>query len=408
MTAVERRDLRSGRVVWDAYPTDRISERNLTGSRRADVVIVGAGITGALVAEASTAVGLSTLIIDRRLPAKGSTAASTALLQFEIDKPLLRLADEIGFDAAARAWRRSYAAVNGLGQLVRSLAVDCAYRPRMAIYLSGNILGPDALLQEARLRQSIGLPSHFKDRATLLLATGIAREAALLSDGAAGVNPVHLTHGLLRTAEQRGALLCAPIELAEVVPLSDRVGLATTGGVEIEARALVFATGYELAKGVPVKGHRRTCTWAFATQPQPEALRTEARSVIWEASDPYLYVRTTIDGRLVVGGEDEDIDDEVKRDALLPAKVKALQAKAHALLPWLDMEASHSWAGTFGESATGLPSIGPVPGMPNCYAVLGYGGNGITFGYLAADLLRGYLLGRPDPDAGLFAFKDAL
>lgn len=408
MTAVERRDLRTGRVVWDVYSTDRIPGRHLTGSQRADVVIVGAGITGALVAQASTAAGLSTLIIDRRLPAKGSTAASTALLQFEIDTPLLHLADEIGFDAAARAWRRSYAAVNGLGQLVRSLAIDCAYRTRKAIYLAGNVLDPEALLKEAQLRQSIGLPSHFQDRATLLLATGLARDAALVSEGAADVNPVHLTHGLLRVAEQRGAMLCAPVELAEVMPLNDSVGLATTSGIEIEARALVFATGYELAKGVPAEGHRRTCTWAFATQPQPDALRAEALAVIWEASDPYLYVRTTIDGRLVVGGEDEDIDDEAKRDALLPAKVKALQAKAHALLPWLDMEASHSWAGTFGESATGLPSIGPVPGMPNCYAVLGYGGNGITFGYLAADLLRGYLLDRPDPDAGLFAFKDAL
>lgn len=69
------------------------------------------------------------------------------------------------------------------------------------------------------------------------------------------------------------------------------------------------------------------------------------------------------------------------------------------------MQADYSWAGTFGESETGVPTIGPVPGMPHCYAVLGYGGNGTTFSFLAAQLLQAYLTGRPDPDSEKFAFR---
>ena len=48
--------------------------------------------------------------------------------------------------------------------------------------------------------------------------------------------------------------------------------MVTTEGVEMEAKALVFATGYELADGVRQTGHRRTSTWAFATPPQPRAI----------------------------------------------------------------------------------------------------------------------------------------
>jgi glycine/D-amino acid oxidase-like deaminating enzyme len=80
----------------------------------------------------------------------------------------------------------------------------------------------------------------------------------------------------------------------------------------------------------------------------------------------------------------------------------ALQAKA--LLPAIDATAAYAWAGTFGESDTGLPSIGRVPGMPNCYAVLGYGGNGITFGVIASQIIAERLCGRTDPDEELFAF----
>src|SRR4029453_8679844 len=98
----------------------------------------------------------------------------------------------------------------------------------------------------------------------------------------------------------------------------------------------------------------RTSTWAFAPPPQPRAIWGSAE-LIWEASNPYLYIRTTSDGRVVVGGEDEDIDGEAARDALLPTKIEALQKKTKALLPWIDATADFAWAGPFGESEKALP-----------------------------------------------------
>lgn len=83
---------------------------------------------------------------------------------------------------------------------------------------------------------------------------------------------------------------------------------------------------------MPTKGHRRTSTWAFSTKPQARIL-SGWRGLIWEAADPYLYIRTTADGRLLVGGEDEDIDDEASRDALLPAKLLSLQQNATTGVP---------------------------------------------------------------------------
>jgi glycine/D-amino acid oxidase-like deaminating enzyme len=399
----EQRDLRTGTPVWAAYRQMPVAVGQLIAPLKVDVVIVGAGITGALVAEATTARGLSTVLIDRRPPGHGSTAASTALLQFEIDTPLIRLADEIGFEKAARIWQRSFRAVSDLGHTVRSLQIACDFAERRALYLAGNTLGLAEMEAEGRHRRRAGLPSVFLTRGDLTSMTRMSREAALLSEGAAEVNPVQLTEGLLSRALSRGGRLFAPVQLAEVVPSSGKVAMMTADGVEMEAKAVVFATGYELADGVPMKGHRRTSTWAFATPPQPQAIWSSGE-LIWEASEPYLYIRTTADGRVVVGGEDEDVTEEAKRDALLPSKVAALQDKTKALLPWLDATADFAWAGTFGESENGLPSIGPVPDMPNCYAVLGYGGNGITFGVIAAQLIAQRLCGRPDPDERLFAF----
>lgn len=42
--------------------------------------------------------------------------------------------------------------------------------------------------------------------------------------------------------------------------------------------------------------------------------------------------------------------------------------------------------------------------MKNCYAAMGYGGNGVTFSMMAAQILRGLIVGTGDPDADLFSF----
>jgi glycine/D-amino acid oxidase-like deaminating enzyme len=74
------------------------------------------------------------------------------------------------------------------------------------------------------------------------------------------------------------------------------------------------------------------------------------------------------------------------------------------LFPALDTRAALAWAGAFGTTTTGLPSIGEVPGFPNCWAVVGFGGNGMTYSRIAADIIDAALSGRTDPDAGIYAF----
>jgi glycine/D-amino acid oxidase-like deaminating enzyme len=159
-----------------------------------------------------------------------------------------------------------------------------------------------------------------------------------------------------------------------------------------------------LPKGVPRAGHTVASTYAIATRPQPRRL-WPSRGFIWEASDPYLYLRVGPEGRIICGGEDEPFADARQRDVLLPQKTATIEAKLRALLPGVDPRADYAWCGTFGMSETGTPSIGPVPRMPRCHAVLGYGGNGMTFSALAAQVLLNQMTGRGDPDSDLFSFR---
>ncbi|WP_293839446.1 FAD-binding oxidoreductase [Sphingopyxis sp.] len=108
---------------------------------------------------------------------------------------------------------------------------------------------------------------------------------------------------------------------------------------------------------------------------------------------------------MICGGEDEEISDADERDAKIADKTAALSRKLGALLPMIDATPVHAWAGSFGDSKTGTPTIGRIPRMPNCYAAMGYGGNGITFSMMAAQMLRALICGDGDPDADLVSFS---
>lgn len=402
MSVTRKRRLRFGLPVWPAV-SGTIALRPLPADGKVDVLIIGAGISGALLAYHLAKAGRRPLVLDRRPPVAGSTLASTALLQFETDLPLIELSRKIGRRAAERAWLRSRAAVDTLRSAAREARLKADLVSRPSLYLAGNVLDAAGLKTEARARQRIGLPSEYLSREQLARFFGITRSGAILSHGNAAANPAALAAGFLRAAIRLGARVCSPFEVAEVDPRARHVVVTLAGGAELRAGQVVFCTGYELPKIVQARGHSIASTWVIATRRQPAKLWPE-QALIWESSEPYLYVRATADGRVICGGEDESFANEAQRDALLPRKTRLLEKKLGKLLPQVDSTAEFSWTGSFGQSVTGLPSIGAIPGYARCFAVLGYGGNGITFSMLAAELITTTLAGRRDPDAELFAF----
>ena len=95
-----KKQLRTHQPLWAVSPNISVKTTPHPSRKEFDVIIVGAGISGAFMAHALAAQFECVVIVDRRAPIKGSTSASTALLQFEIDQPLTKLADKIGFARA--------------------------------------------------------------------------------------------------------------------------------------------------------------------------------------------------------------------------------------------------------------------------------------------------------------------
>ena len=86
-------------------------------------------------------------------------------------------------------------------------------------------------------------------------------------------------------------------------------------------------------------------------------------------------------------------------------KVERLCKRARHLMPNQDVEPAFAWAGTFAETADGLPFFGAhAQHGPRVLFAMAYGGNGITYSLIGAELLREAILGRTHPCARLFSF----
>lgn len=398
-------DLRSAYPYWllrhgivNSYPS---LQKNST----ADVAIIGAGITGALVGWHLAKAGKKVIVVDKRHVGMGSTAASTALLQYEIDTPLRELIEKVGKKDAERSYLLCRKSIYDLQQICKGLPKECGFELRPSFQFASYKKDMKEQEEEYALRKQIGIPLKKLNREQVKKTFGFDAPSGLLSADGAVVDAYRLSHALLEQAAKKGLKVFDGTTITEIRHKRSGVELETDTGAIIKAKHLVIACGYESQQYLEQQVELLHSTYAIVSEPFQEKKLWYKDALIWETADPYIYLRTTPDNRILIGGMDDDFSDPQKRDERLPQKAKALEAKCKSLFPHLPFKTDFKWAGTFAGTKDGLPYIGKHKSRPNTYFALGFGGNGITFSIIAAQLIRDELMGKENPDLSIFSFN---
>jgi len=394
-------DLRSGRPFWLLQGDEFAPYSQLDRDKSCDVAILGGGITGALVAYHLAEAGISAVLLARRQPGRGSTMASTGLLQYELDTPLCELIKLVGKKNAFRSYQLCVGTFDKFERLLADIRDRCGFERCPSLYLASNPSEGRQLKEEFEFRREAGIELVFLSESDIKRRFGFSRPALLSRDGAQ-VDPYRLNQRLLERSMQRGIEIFAQTHVTQYLPTTDRVRLLTEHGPTITCRRVVFATGYETPQFLDQDIVTLKNTFALASLPIHQPIKTE-KCLIWETARPYFYLRWGPDNRAMIGGEDEPYADPQKRDQLIPAKSAALCGRFREMFG-IEIAPESAWAGVFGETKDGLPYIGPHQQFPLGLFALGYGGNGITFSLIAAEIIRDALLGRSNPDAQLFGF----
>jgi glycine/D-amino acid oxidase-like deaminating enzyme len=397
--------------LWlDRVPTPAVRYPAFRGASTVEVAIVGGGVTGAAVAYLFARAGISVAVVDAARVGRGSTAASTALLMQETDADFLELAARYGPARAARMWDLSRDATRGFIRTLRRLKIACDLEPRDSVYYTTRADHAAVLAHEFEQRQRQGLGGRWLDSAALKRATGIDGQAGIRTRGNAQVDPCKACIGLLRAAERLGARVFEQSVVRRIDTDRRQVELRTRGGT-LRANTVVIATGYATPEFKPLAGRFRLAhTYVVATGRIPAAMRRRlglGDLMLWDTERPYHYARW-VDGRLLLGGADRPLLPKRARRPALRAAAAAIRDHFTQLYPALERAGTdYAWEGLFATTPDKLPYIGRHRRYPRHLFALGYGGNGMTFGFLAAQLLLDTYAGTEGPDHRLFAFNRA-
>ncbi len=401
-------DLKSGYPYWAVKNGLMHAFPRLEDDHACDVAVVGGGISGALIADELHRHGHDVAVIEQRDVGWGSTSASTALLQYEIDTHLVDLVKQYGESDALLAYRGCAQAIDEIGAVARPFR-DVEFARQDSLYYASSRWQKRSVRAEFELREANGFDVEWLDAPALDDRFGIQAPGAILTRPAGRVDPYRLAYRLLMRMEAGGGRVFDRTRVVDIQATPRSVRLVTSEGPTVRAKHVVMAAGYASQQWLPQQVAKNRSSYAFITDPMSaEALGYLADTMVWESARPYLYLRSTGDGRLLVGGDDDGIDVPSRRDRRVEKKQASLRKKLGKLFPQLEYTPAFAWAGTFAETADGLPYFGAHASHgPRVLFAMAYGGNGITYSMIGAGLLRAGIERRKHPLAELFSFRRA-
>lgn len=398
-------DLKSNEPFWlvkngiiNSYPSLR---KNIY----CDVLVVGGGITGSLIAHQCIKDGFNTILIDKREIANGSSSATTSMLQYEIDTPLYKLIDMIGEKGAIASYKACSKSIDQLQDICNQIKSKAGFKKKESLYFAAFKKDVSELKEEFEARKKAGFEVEWMEADEIEKKFKLKNtQGGILSKQGASVDAFMMVHEILEFNVKRGLKVFDKTELVKVTNTTKFSVVTTSTGVKIITRKIVYCVGYESTTMIKEKFVDLISTYAIVSEVNPTLSKEFNDVLIWNTADPYIYIRTTDDGRFLIGGEDEEFRNPEKRDELIGQKEKKLQKTFEKLIPKIPFYLDFAWAGTFGETKDGLPYIGSHKDFKNSYFVLGFGGNGITFSVTGMEMVSNWLKGKEHPLSEWFRF----
>lgn len=378
-----------------------------------DAVIVGGGITGALCAYSLQKAGIDTVLLDASLIGYGSTSVSSSILQYDIDYDLKDLKDLIGLEKAARAYRACVRGLDEIENITKELSANVGFRRCDSFYYTTDKYGIDEMKREFLLRKHQEFPVEFLDNIKAADRFHFCVEAGIYTTATAGeIDPYRFAQALVNEAVNKGLRVFENTSVETVTPDLNGVTLMTSTRHTVSAKKMVNATGLSAAKKI---GHitGKKVTFCVVTVPVTDFTGWYNQCIIRDNGNPYIYMRTLPDNRILIGGLDSYIKNSICSIGKLlhipqsmTDKYEQLTQRLVTMMPEIkNITPEYRFAAQVGDTGDGLPYIGAMPGCPNVYYDICCGSNGIVFAQLGADIIRDLFLGGDCTDSDLFAFN---
>lgn len=347
-----------------------------------DVIIVGAGITGITTALMLQKAGKQCMILEKNNIGYGTTGGTTAHINTLLDTPYSTIIKNFNLDAAASVARTTEHAISCIEENVHQYRIDCGFERCSAFLFAQNDQQDDELRKIFKACQQVGLP--VKTETEIPVPRNFT--SALSVSGQARFHPLRYIQALVKEFNYLGGVVVEQCRVSNVTENDDHVQVETGAG-NFTCQHVIYAThvppGINLVhlRYIPMRSYAISVKLASAGY---------MKDLAYDMYDPYRYYRTQeIDGEhyLIAGGEDHKTGDDTNTEACF------MKLESHVREHFSVAEITHRWSSQYYESMDGLPYIGVLPGKSERILVAtGFGGNGMTYGTVSAQVLKSIIL----------------
>jgi len=367
--------------------------------RRADVIIIGAGVIGASIAYYLGKEGIRAVVLDKEQIASGSSGACEGLLLLQSKKPGIHL------EMALESLRRFSA-------LARELDPPIEYENK------GGVVVIETDEELATMQQFVEKQKKHNVEISLLGPEQAREKESALSENIIGAtfspldsqaNPIMLTLGFLRSAQRAGAMVITDTAVRAIELIRNRVAAVITDKGKIETKMVINAAG-ALAPGIgemvdlsiPIKPRRGQI---LVTEPAPPLLKRCILSAMYiaakfnpkiaEAGGVGFAVEQTANGNILIGSTREFVGFD-KRTTY--EGIHSIAGNILRVIPEIgNLHVIRAFAGLRPYTPDGLPILGEVETIKGFIMAAGHEGDGITLAPITGEMIAKLVAGGTVP-----------
>ncbi|MFT5871223.1 MAG: glycine/D-amino acid oxidase-like deaminating enzyme [Clostridium sp.] len=374
----------------------------LTEDIDTDVIIVGGGVTGSILGYYFSKHNINSVILEKHRIGYCSTGVTTSLLQYELDDNLIKLMEATTMKNAIRSYKLGLKALDEIDSFINEYGNKCDYRKKDTLLYTSKKLEISEIRDEYRNRKENGFDVDFIDEGNNPFSFDL-KAGVYCNNGGAQFDPYKYTHQLLEVCLSKGLRVYENTEVVKVNYENNGVLVETSYGYKVKGTIVIVATGYNTELFSKRNFGTKTTTFNIATKPISNFSGWHNRVLIRDNDDPYNYLRTTEDNRLIIGGEDITFVPDIFNEKAAKGKYAILEQRLKAMFKNIkDIEVEYKYCGAFASTKDNLGFLGPDPNNNKLWFCLGYGANGILFAILGGMMLSDLYLGIENEDLKLF------
>lgn len=330
--------------------------------KRADVLVVGGGITGMSLLHHLRARRMDAILVEHAHIAVGASGRNAGFLLAGVADNYAAAVRTYGRDRTREIW--SLTLENHDSMIAAASGQPIGYHRLGSATLASGDEEASQLEESAQLLNEDGFEATWDGHRLVNPRDGEVDPAAMVGALARQAPQGAIREGVSVTGIQGG--------LSEVVVDSD--------GAECRAGCVILATNAYTPLLLPQVAIQPRRAQMLASPPHS----ARVSDMPTYSHFGYRYWRQLPTGEVLIGGwRDTAYDIEVGYDE---HPTDAIQAHLDSQLKRMGAgsEVTHRWAGTMGFTESGLPLAGPVDAMPNVYLCAGFNGHGMGFAFITA------------------------